>query len=141
VFTNTRYHGTDYAAAIGTPVVSIGDGVVISRGWNNALGNLIRIRHNGMYTTYYGHLSRYAPGLAVGNHVKQGQFIGRVGSTGYSTGPHLHFQIMKNGSLVNFLTLKMPSVGRLAPGRMKAFLERRNKVLPPLEELRPAPAT
>ena len=149
-FTNRRFHpilrkwrahhGTDYAAAIGTPVVSVGDGVVISRGWNTALGNLIKIRHNGMYTTYYGHLSRYAPGLAVGQHVKQGQFIGRVGSTGYSTGPHLHFQIMKNGSLVNFLTLKMPSVGRLPPGRMKAFLERRNNVLPPLEDLRPAPA-
>jgi murein DD-endopeptidase MepM/ murein hydrolase activator NlpD len=149
-FTNRRFHpilrqwrphhGTDYAAAIGTPVVSIGDGMVIHRKWGGGLGNLIKIRHNGTYTTFYGHLSRYAKGLAVGQHVKQGQVIGYVGSTGFSTGPHLHFQVMKNNQLVNFLTLKMPAAGSVPASRRKAFNDKRDQVQPPLEKFLPPPS-
>lgn len=148
-FTNRRFHpilrtwrahhGTDYAAPIGTPVVSVGDGAVIFRKWGGGLGNLIKVRHNGTYTTFYGHLSRFAGGISVGSHVRQGQIIGYVGSTGFSTGPHLHFQIMKNGSLVNFLTLKMPAVGSVPSGRKKAFEEKRDQIQPALEKLLPAP--
>ncbi len=144
-FTNRRFHpvlrlwrahhGTDYAAPAGTPVVSVGDGSVVFRGWGGSLGNLVKIRHNGSYTTFYGHLSRFEKGLAAGSRVHQGQVIGRVGSTGLSTGPHLHFQVMRDGSLVNFLKLKFPSVGRVTATRRKAFEEKRDRVLGPLEEL------
>jgi murein DD-endopeptidase MepM/ murein hydrolase activator NlpD len=117
-FTRRRYHpvlryfrphlGIDYAAPTGTPVVSVGDGTVVFKGWQNAYGKHVRIRHNGTYTTYYGHFSRYARGLRLGQRVKQGQVIGYVGSTGWSTGPHLDFRVVKNGRFVNFLTLKFP---------------------------------
>ena len=131
--------GTDYAAPTGTPVVTVGDGSVIFRGKKGGFGNLVQVRHNGTYVTYYGHLSRFAKGIGVGARVKQGQVIAYVGSTGISTGPHLHFQIMKNGSMVNFLTLKMPSLGAVPAARMKAFAERRDAVIPDLEKRLPAP--
>ncbi|MFC1501063.1 peptidoglycan DD-metalloendopeptidase family protein [Elusimicrobiota bacterium] len=102
------HHGIDYAAPTGTPVSSIGDGVVIWKGWKNGYGNFIEIKHNNGYSSYYGHLSRYAKGLKKGKWVKQGQIVGYVGSTGVSTGPHLDFRIKKNGKFKNFLRLKIP---------------------------------
>ena len=99
----------DYAAPTGTPVMSIGDGTVISRGWAGGGGNTVKIRHNSVYTTSYMHLSKYAAGLKVGDRVHQGQVIGYVGMTGTATGPHLDFRVYKNGTPINPLTMEAPS--------------------------------
>jgi murein DD-endopeptidase MepM/ murein hydrolase activator NlpD len=100
--------GVDYAAPMGTPVVSIGDGKVIQREYRGGGGNTVKIKHNATYTTAYLHLSKYAEGLAVGQHVRQGQVIGYVGSTGTSTGPHLDFRVWKNGTPINPLKMDSP---------------------------------
>lgn len=100
--------GIDYAAPTGTPVVSIGDGVVVERAYKGAGGNTVKIKHNSVYTSAYLHLSKYGKGISVGTRVKQGQIIGYVGSTGRSTGPHLDFRVWKNGTPINPLTMKMP---------------------------------
>ncbi|MCI2082471.1 MAG: peptidoglycan DD-metalloendopeptidase family protein [Bacteroidales bacterium] len=117
-FSYHRYHpvyhiyrphtGIDYAAPKGTPVRSIGDGTVIKRGWGGGGGNVVKIRHNSVYTTAYMHLSRYGTGIRVGTRVRQGQVIGYVGATGTATGPHLDFRVWKNGSPINPLKLKSP---------------------------------
>ncbi len=115
---NVRAHtGVDYAAPTGTPVVSIGDGAVISKGWGGGGGNTVKIRHNSVYTTAYLHLSRYAD-IKVGDRVRQGQVIGYVGATGTATGPHLDFRVWKNGSPINPLTMEAPPSEPLAPERM-----------------------
>lgn len=98
----------DYAAPTGTPVMSIGDGTVVSAGWSGGGGNTVKIRHNSVYQTAYLHLSRYAKGIKAGARVRQGDVIGYVGSTGVSTGPHLDFRVWKNGSPVNPLKLESP---------------------------------
>ena len=100
--------GVDYAAPKGTPVMSIGDGVVTSMKYEGAGGNTVRIRHNSVYSTAYLHLSKYGPGLKVGQRVRQGQVIGYVGSTGRSTGPHLDFRVWKNGTPINPLKMESP---------------------------------
>ena len=99
----------DYAAPTGTPVMSIGDGTVISRGWAGGGGNTVKIRHNSVYTTSYMHLSKYASGLKVGDRVHQGQVIGYVGMTGTATGPHLDYRVYKNGTPINPLKMESPS--------------------------------
>ena len=99
----------DYAAPTGTPVMSIGDGTVLSAGWTNGGGNTVKIRHNATYTTSYMHLSRYAKGIKAGVRVSQGDVIGYVGATGVATGPHLDFRVWKDGTPVNPLTLDSPS--------------------------------
>ena len=102
--------GVDYAAPTGTPVHSIGDGVVISSGWkDDGGGNQIRIKHNGVYQTAYLHLSKIEKGIKPGAHVVQGQTIGYVGSTGRSTGPHLDFRVWKNGTPIDPLKMESPS--------------------------------
>lgn len=113
--------GVDYAAPTGTPVMSIGDGTVISKGWGGGGGNTVKIRHNSVYTTAYLHLSRYAAGLKVGDRVHQGDVIGYVGSTGVSTGPHLDFRVWKNGSPINPLTMESPSAEPLKPENLPAL--------------------
>jgi murein DD-endopeptidase MepM/ murein hydrolase activator NlpD len=100
--------GIDYAAPKGTPVMTIGDGVITSMKYEGAGGNTIRIRHNSVYSTAYLHLSGYAKGLKAGQRVRQGQVIGYVGSTGRSTGPHLDFRVWKNGSPINPLKMDSP---------------------------------
>lgn len=100
--------GIDYAAPKGTPVMSIGDGVVTSVKYEGAGGNTVRIRHNSVYSTAYLHLSKYAKGLKAGQRVRQGEVIGYVGSTGRSTGPHLDFRVWKNGSPINPLKMDSP---------------------------------
>lgn len=100
--------GVDYAAPKGTPVMSIGDGVVTSMKYEGAGGNTVRIRHNSVYSTAYLHLSKYGPGLKTGQRVRQGQVIGYVGSTGRSTGPHLDFRVWKNGTPINPLKMESP---------------------------------
>lgn len=113
--------GVDYAAPAGTPVMTIGDGVVIERQYKGANGNIVKIRHNSVYTSAYLHLSRFAKGLKVGQRVRQGQVIGYVGSTGRSTGPHLDFRIWKNGTPINPLKMESPSAEPLKKENMDAF--------------------
>jgi murein DD-endopeptidase MepM/ murein hydrolase activator NlpD len=100
--------GVDYAAPMGTPVMTIGDGTVIQREYRGGGGNTVKIKHNATYTTAYLHLSKFADGLKVGQHVKQGQVIGYVGSTGTSTGPHLDFRVWKNGTAIDPLKMDSP---------------------------------
>ena len=103
--------------------MSIGDGVVVYKGFRTAEGNMVKIKHNSVYTSAYLHLSRYGRGLNVGDRVRQGQVIGYVGSTGYSTGPHLDFRIWKNGTPINPLKMESPPAEPLAESDMPAFLE------------------
>jgi len=117
-FTSKRFHpilkiyrphyGIDYAAPTGTPVESVGDGRVIFIGWKGGYGRYIRIRHNHIYETGYGHLRRFAKGLKRGSRVRQGDVIGYVGSSGLSTGPHLDFSVTKRGRFINPLRIKSP---------------------------------
>lgn len=113
--------GVDYAAPRGTPVVSIGDGTVTSCRYEGAGGNVVRIRHNSVYSTAYLHLSKYGPGIRAGKRVKQGDVIGYVGSTGRSTGPHLDFRVWKNGTPVNPLKMESPPAEPLAEHNRAAF--------------------
>ena len=113
--------GVDYAAPTGTPVMSIGDGKVIERGYKGGGGNTVKIKHNGTYTTAYLHLSKYAAGLVVGKQVRQGEVIGYVGSTGVSTGPHLDFRVWKDGQPINPLTMESPSAEPLRAENMEVF--------------------
>jgi murein DD-endopeptidase MepM/ murein hydrolase activator NlpD len=113
--------GVDYAAPKGTPVMTIGDGVVTSMKYEGAGGNTIRIRHNSIYSTAYLHLSGYAKGLKVGKRVRQGEVIGYVGSTGRSTGPHLDFRVWKNGTPINPLKMESPPAEPLKKENTKAF--------------------
>lgn len=107
VFQVRRPHlGVDYAAPRGTPVVALGEGTVILKGWSGGFGKAIRIQHPSGYVSYYGHLSGYAKGLAKGSRVRQGQVIGYVGSTGISTGPHLDLRVTLNRKFINPLALK-----------------------------------
>ena len=101
------HRAIDYAAPAGTPILATGDGVVKRASWNGGYGNLITIRHNDTWSTQYAHLSRYA--VRAGERVEQGQVIGYVGSTGWSTGPHLHYEMIKNGTKVNPLKVEMPA--------------------------------
>lgn len=117
--------GVDYAAPAGTEVMSIGDGVVVYKGYKKAEGHMVKIKHNSVYTTAYLHLSRYGKGVEVGQRVRQGQVIGYVGSTGYSTGPHLDFRVWKNGSPVNPLKMDSPPAEPVSKKNMDAFLASR----------------
>lgn len=116
--------GIDYAAPIGTPVRTIGDGRVVYCGWKGGFGRFIKIKHPRGYYTTYGHLRRYAKGIRVGARVRQGQVIGYVGSSGLSTGPHLDFRMIKNGKHINFLRLKLPAVKSVK----KKYLEEFNRI-------------
>ena len=124
--------GVDYAAPKGTPVMTIGDGVVTSVKYEGAGGNTVRIRHNSVYTTAYLHLSKYAKGLKAGQRVRQGEVIGYVGSTGRSTGPHLDFRVWKNGTPINPLKMDSPPAEPIKDENRPAFeaasLECRAKV-------------
>lgn len=114
--------GIDYAAPIGTPVEAVGDGRIIFIGWKGGFGRFIKIRHNHIYTSTYGHLSRFARGLRKGSLVKQGQVIGYVGSTGLSTGPHLDFRFSVHGKYINYLRFRQPP-GKSIPQRYRRNFE------------------
>lgn len=124
--------GIDYAAATGTPVWAVANGRVSFRGWLGGLGKTVKIRHDNGYESWYGHLSRY-PNLRVGQHVRQKQVIGYVGSTGLSTGPHLHFTLQKNGRLVNPSTVHTAVAAPIPPQHMKHFAEARDGLLRALD--------
>ena len=115
--------GVDYAAPAGTPVMTIGDGVVTSVKYEGAGGNTVRIRHNSVYSTAYLHLSKYAKGLKAGQRVRQGEVIGYVGSTGRSTGPHLDFRVWKNGTPINPLNMESPPAEPIKDSNKEAFAE------------------
>ena len=106
---NKMHMGTDFAAPEGTPIMASGSGTVTRAKWCGGGGNCIKIKHNSTYTTVYAHLKNFAKGIKKGKKVKQGQIIGYVGSTGMSTGPHLHYEVIVNGKKVNSQTLKLPS--------------------------------
>lgn len=105
---NTPHRAIDYAAPMGTPIMAVGDGTIKAYRYNGGYGNFVSVSHNERFTTNYAHLSRYAQGLGVGSKVKQGDIIGYVGSTGFSTGPHLHYEIEEFGTLVNPLEVELP---------------------------------
>ncbi len=125
----TRLHaGVDFAAPTGTPIYAAGNGVIEAIGRNGGYGNYIRIRHNGTYHTAYAHLNGYARGMKKGTRVRQGQVIGYVGSTGRSTGPHLHYEVHKHGNKIDPLKLKLPSGEKLAGERLVAFQQHREQL-------------
>ena len=119
---NKMHRGTDFAAPMGTPIMASGDGVVIRARWCGGGGNCIKIKHNSTYSTVYAHLSKFAKSIKTGARVRQGQIIGYVGSTGMSTGPHLHYEVIENGKKINSQTLKLPS-GRKLKGKDRKLFE------------------
>ena len=118
---STGHRAIDYAAALGTPVRAVGDGSVTLAGWDGSYGNKVSIRHNATYSTNYAHLSRIA--VKRGQKVTQGQIIGYVGSTGLSTGPHLHYEMVKNGVKINPLTEELPSGEAISEENKQDFFD------------------
>jgi murein DD-endopeptidase MepM/ murein hydrolase activator NlpD len=123
------HEAIDYAAPIGTPVVAIGPGDVEFAGWNGGYGKLVEIRHPNGYASRYGHLSRIAPGVREGGRIAAADLIGFVGQTGDATGPHLHFEFLRGGEKVNFLTLKLPGIDRLTGADLESFARIREERL------------
>jgi murein DD-endopeptidase MepM/ murein hydrolase activator NlpD len=124
-----RMHtGVDWAAPAGTPILAAGDGTVELVGGKGGYGNYVRIRHANGYSTAYGHMSRYAEGVAPGVSVKQGQIIGYVGSTGLSTGPHCHFEVLVNNNFVNPMTIAVPRGLQLTGRQLAEFQKERNRI-------------
>ena len=119
---NKMHRGTDFAAPMGTPIMASGDGLIKKAGWCGGGGNCIVIKHNSTYQTVYAHMSKFASGIRSGIRVKQGQIIGFVGSTGKSTGPHLHYEVIVNGKKVNSQKLKLPS-GKILKGKERKLFE------------------
>tara|TARA_B100001540_G_scaffold313938_1_gene337826 strand:- start:210 stop:1502 length:1293 start_codon:yes stop_codon:yes gene_type:complete len=119
---NKMHRGTDFAAPMGTPIMASGNGTIKKAGWCGGGGNCVVIRHNSTYQTIYAHMSKFASGIKSGVRVKQGQTIGFVGSTGKSTGPHLHYEVLVNGKKVNSQTLKLPS-GKILKGKDREIFE------------------
>ena len=119
---NKMHRGTDFAALKGTPIMASGNGIIKKAGWCGGGGNCIKIRHNSTYETVYAHMSKFSRGIKKGVRVKQGQTIGYVGSTGKSTGPHLHYEVIVNGKKVNSQKLKLPS-GKVLKGKNRELFE------------------
>jgi murein DD-endopeptidase MepM/ murein hydrolase activator NlpD len=119
---NKMHRGTDFAAPKGTPIMASGNGIIQKVGWCGGGGNCVKIKHNSTYQTVYAHMSKFARGMKKGVRVKQGQTIGYVGSTGKSTGPHLHYEVIVNGKRVNSQKLKLPS-GKVLKGEERKLFE------------------
>ena len=119
----TKMHtGTDFAAPKGTPIMASGDGIVIKSSWCGGGGNCVKIKHNSTYQTVYAHMSKFGRGIKKGVRVKQGQIIGYVGSTGLSTGPHLHYEVIENGRKINSQKMRLPS-GKILKGKLREEFE------------------
>ena len=119
----TKMHtGTDFAASAGTPIMASGDGLIVRAKWCGGGGNCVKIKHNSVYQTVYAHMSKFGRGVKKGVRVKQGQIIGYVGSTGLSTGPHLHYEVIENGKKINSQKLKLPS-GKILKGNQRKLFE------------------
>jgi len=119
---NKMHRGTDFAAPMGTPIMASGSGLIIRARWCGGGGNCIKIKHNSTYETIYAHMKNFARGIKEGIRVKQGQIIGYVGSTGKSTGPHLHYEVVVNGKKVNSQKLRLPS-GKVLKGKEREIFE------------------
>ena len=119
---NKMHRGTDFAAPMGTPIMASGDGKIVRARWCGGGGNCVKIKHNSTYSTVYAHMSKFGRGIKEGNRVKQGQIIGYVGSTGLSTGPHLHYEVIENGKKINSQTLKLPS-GKILKNKARELFE------------------
>ena len=119
---NKMHRGTDFAAPMGTPIMASGDGIIKKASWCGGGGNCIVIKHNSTYQTVYAHLSKFAKGIRSGARVRQSQIIGYVGSTGKSTGPHLHYEVIVNGKRINSQILKLPS-GKILKGNERKLFE------------------
>ena len=119
---NKMHRGTDFAAPKGTPIMASGDGLIIRSRWCGGGGNCVKIKHNSTYSTVYAHLSKFASGIKEGTRVKQGRIIGYVGSTGMSTGPHLHYEVIENGKKINSQKLNLPS-GKKLSGKNRELFE------------------
>ena len=119
---NKMHRGTDFAAPEGTPIMASGDGIVTKASWCGGGGNCVKIKHNSSYSTVYAHMSKFAANIKKGKRVKQGQTIGYVGSTGKSTGPHLHYEVIHNGRRINSQTLKLPS-GKILKNKSRELFE------------------
>jgi len=119
---NKMHKGTDFAAPMGTPIIASGDGIITRARWCGSGGNCIKIKHNSTYQTIYAHMKSFGRGIKEGLRVKQGRVIGFVGSTGKSTGPHLHYEVVKNGIKINSQKLKLPS-GKILNGQKRKLFE------------------
>ena len=130
---NVKHRGVDFAAPKGTPIYAAGDGIIEKKGWNGAYGKYIRIRHANNFKTAYAHLSKF--NKTPGGRVKQRQIIGYVGSTGRSTGPHLHFEILKNNKRINPQKLKLPSGRKLKDDELQRFIETKDAIYRKIDNL------
>ena len=119
---NKMHKGTDFAAPMGTPIMASGEGKITRSRWCGGGGNCVKIKHNSTYSTLYAHMSKFGRGIKEGVRVKQGQIIGYVGSTGMSTGPHLHYEVIENGRKINSQKLKLPS-GKILKGKERELFE------------------
>ena len=119
---NKVHQGTDFAAPMGTPIMASGDGKIVRARWCGGGGNCVKIKHNSTYSTVYAHMSKFGRNIKEGKRVKQGQIIGYVGSTGMSTGPHLHYEVIENGKKINSQKLKLPS-GKILKGKERELFE------------------
>ena len=145
-FSSGRFHpilktwrahkGIDYAAPTGTGVKAAADGIVAVAGWQDGYGNVIFLEHQGSYSTVYGHLSAFAKGLKKGQHVRQGDIIGHVGSTGMATGPHLHYEFRYKGVQRDPLKVAMPTANPVSPRQIAAFYEYTKSSMARLDALR-----
>lgn len=131
------HRGVDFAAGTGTPILAAGDGIVTYRGWKGGYGNYLQIKHNGTYSTAYGHISRFNPKVRNGGRVKQGQVVAYVGSTGMSTGPHLHFEVLQAGRQVNPTSQKFNTSQALAGGSLNKYKARQSAIRAELANLNP----
>jgi murein DD-endopeptidase MepM/ murein hydrolase activator NlpD len=120
--------GVDWATSYGTPIFASGNGVVEAAGWEGGYGKYVKIKHNNGYETAYGHMSAFAKGLEVGKRVRQGQVIGFVGSTGQSTGAHVHYEILVNGRFVDPMRIKLPRGRSLEGGILTSFEKERDRL-------------
>ena len=125
---NKMHRGLDFSAPRGTAIVAAGDGVIERAGRNGSYGKYIRIRHNGTYKTAYAHMKGFARGIRTGKRVRQGQTIGYVGSTGRSTGPHLHYEVLRNGTQMNPRKLKLPTGQKLKGTELAQFEQQVRKI-------------
>lgn len=139
-FSGNRFHpvtgryrphlGVDYAAPTGTPIRCVGDGVIVKKAYQRrGAGKYLKIKHNKTYTTVYMHMSSFAKGIKVGDHVKQGQLIGRVGMTGLATGPHLHYSVLKNGKYIDPLRVKSSPQKPLTGAVLKDFIQVKDSLM------------
>lgn len=133
--------GTDYAAPKGTPIYSVGDGIVVAAGYTRGNGNYVKVKHNATYTTQYLHMSRIHPSAKKGRRVHQGQVIGYVGSTGLATGPHLCFRFWQNGQQVDPFRVKIPPSDPVKESKREEFEKVRNQRIHELSELKPTKAS